>query len=131
MVANAVPHRASAFPIGSAPGACALARPQYDEGMTKRRVTLTIDADLLDEARAAVNDGDASSVSAWVNQAMADKSENRRRLKALGEVIADYEAEFGKITPEEVAEQRRLDEIAAEQVRADGVRRRSQRELGA
>ncbi len=99
--------------------------------MTKRRVTLTIDADLLDEARAAVNDGDASSVSAWVNQAMADKSENRRRLKALGEAIADYEAEFGKITPEEVAEQRRLDEIAAEQVRADGVRRRSQRELGA
>ncbi len=99
--------------------------------MTKRRVTLTIDADLLDEARAAVNDGDASSVSAWVNQAMADKSENKRRLKALGEAIADYEAEFGKITPEEVAEQRRLDEIAAEQVRADGVRRRSQRELGA
>ncbi len=99
--------------------------------MTKRRVTLTIDADLLDEARAAVSDGDASSVSAWVNQAMADKTEHRRRLKALGEAIADYEAEFGKITPEEVAEQRRLDEIAAEQVRADGVRRRSQRELGA
>lgn len=99
--------------------------------MTKRRITLTIDADLLDEASAAVSDGDASSVSAWVNQAMADKSEHRLRLKALGEAIADYEAEFGKITPEEVAEQRRLDEIAAEQVRADGVRRRSQRELGA
>lgn len=99
--------------------------------MTKRRITLTIDADLLDEASAAVSDGDASSVSAWVNQAMADKSEHRQRLKALGEAIADYEAEFGKITDEERAEQRRLDKIAAEQVRAEGIRRRAQRELGA
>ena len=92
---------------------------------------MTIDADLLDEASAAVSDGDASSVSAWVNQAMADKSEHRQRLKALGEAIADYEAEFGKITDEERAEQRRLDKIAAEQVRAEGIRRRAQRELGA
>ena len=99
--------------------------------MTKRRITLTIDADLLDEARAAVSDGDASSVSAWVNQAMVDKSEHRQRLKALGEAIADYEAEFGKITEEEREEQRRLDKIAAEQVRAEGIRRRAQRELGA
>ena len=92
---------------------------------------MTIDADLLDEASAAVNDGDASSVSAWVNQAMADKSEHRQRLKALGEAIADYEAEYGKITDEEREEQRRLDKIAAEQVRAEGIRRRAQRELGA
>lgn len=92
---------------------------------------MTIDADLLDEASAAVSDGDASSVSAWVNQAMADKSEHRQRLKALGEAIADYEAEFGKITDEEREEQRRLDKIAAEQVRAEGIRRRAQRELGA
>ena len=74
---------------------------KYDEGMTKRRITLTIDADLLDEASAAVSDGDASSVSAWVNEAMADKSEHRRRLKALGEAIADYESEFGPITDEQ------------------------------
>lgn len=107
------------------------ALPKYDEGMTKRRITVTVDADLLDEASAAVSDGDASSVSAWVNQAMADKSEQRRRLKALGEAIADYEAEFGEITEEEMAEQRREDLKAAEQVRADGRRRRAQRELGA
>ena len=77
---------------------------------------MTIDADLLDEASAAVSDGDASSVSAWVNEAMADKSEHRRRLKALGEAIADYKAEFGPITDEEREEQRRLDKIAAEQI---------------
>ena len=107
------------------------AMPKYDEGMTKRRVTLTIDADLLDEARAAVSDGDASSVSAWANQAMADKSENRRRLKALGEAIADYEAEFGKITDEELEERRRLDREEADQFRKEWQRQRAERELGA
>ncbi|WP_419932102.1 hypothetical protein [Candidatus Poriferisodalis sp.] len=99
--------------------------------MTKRRITLTIDADLLEDARAAVNDGDASSVSAWVNQAMADKSEHRQRLKALGEAIADYEAEFGKITPEEREEQRRLDREEAERFRVEWQHRRAERELGA
>ena len=99
--------------------------------MTKRRITVTVDEDLIEAASDAVSDGDASSVSAWVNEAMADKNEHRRRHKALGEAIADYEAEFGKITSEELEEQRRLDKIAAEQVRADGIRRRAQRELGA
>ncbi len=99
--------------------------------MTKRRVTVTVDEDLIEAASAAVSDGEASSVSAWVNEAMADKSEHRRRLEALGEAIADYEAEFGPITDEELEEQRRLDTIAAEKVRADGTRRRAQRELGA
>ena len=75
--------------------------------------------------------GNASSVSAWVNAAMADKSAHRRRLKALDEAIADYEAEFGPITDEELEEQRRLDKTAAKQVRAEGIRRRAQRELGA
>ena len=107
------------------------ARPQYDKGMTKRRITLTIDADLLDEASAAVSDGDASSVSAWVNQAMADKSEHRQRLKALGEAIADYEAEFGKITDEELEERRRLDREEADQFRKEWQRQKAERELGA
>lgn len=92
---------------------------------------MTIDADLLDEASAAVSDGDASSVSAWVNQAMADKSEHRQRLKALGEAIADYEAEFGEITEEERAEQRRLDREEAERFRAEWQQQRAARELGA
>lgn len=79
-------------------------QPEYDKGMTKRRITLTIDADLLENARAAVNDGEASSVSAWVNQAMADKSEHRRLLKAMDEAIADYESEYGPITEEQIEE---------------------------
>ncbi|WP_419838888.1 hypothetical protein [Candidatus Poriferisodalis sp.] len=74
--------------------------------MTKRRITLTVDEDLLREAGAAVSAGEASSVSAWVNEAMADKSEHRRRLRALGEAIADYESEFGPITDDEVEQAR-------------------------
>ncbi|MYI28796.1 MAG: hypothetical protein F4064_12025 [Acidimicrobiales bacterium] len=72
--------------------------------MTKRRIILTIDADLLDAASAAVSDGDAPSVSAWVNEAMADKSKTRRLLKAMDEAIADYESEHGPITEEQMEE---------------------------
>ena len=99
--------------------------------MTKRRITVTLDEDLLQEASDAVSAGEASSVSAWVNAAMAAKSEHRRRLKALGEAIADYEAEFGKITPEQVEERRRLDREEAEQFRVERQQRRGERELGA
>ena len=86
--------------------------------MTKRRITVTLDEDLLQEASDAVSAGEASSVSAWVNVAMAAKSEERRRLAAMAEAIADYEAEFGRITEEEMEEQRRKDLRAAEAVRA-------------
>lgn len=51
-------------------------------------------------------------------------------ITALGEAIADYEAEFGGVTEEERDGQRRLDKIAAEQIRAEGERRRAQRGLG-
>lgn len=86
--------------------------------MTKRRITVTVDEDLIDAASDAVAAGEASSVSAWVNGAMAAKSEHRQRLAAMAEALADYEAEYGEITEEEIAEQRRLDLRAAAAVRA-------------
>lgn len=99
--------------------------------MTKRRITVTIDEELLDAAGAAVSAGDASSVSAWINEALADKREQQRRLEALGEAVADYEAEFGKITSEQIEERRRLDREEAEQFRIEWRQRRAERELGA
>ena len=99
--------------------------------MTKRRITVTIDEDLLEAAGAAVSAGDASSVSAWINEALADKCEQRRRLEALGEAIADYEAEFGKITLEQVEQRRRLDREEADRFRIEWQQRRAERELGA
>ena len=57
-------------------------------------------------------------MSGWVNGAMAAKSEHRQRLAAMAEALADYEAEYGEITEEEMAEQRQQDLRAAAAVRA-------------
>ena len=48
---------------------------------------------------------------------MADKVHHDAKLAALGSAIADYEAEFGEITPEEIAAQRRADRKGAVVVR--------------
>ncbi|WP_420443513.1 hypothetical protein [Candidatus Poriferisodalis sp.] len=98
--------------------------------MTKRRITVTVDAGLIEAATNAVNAGDASSVSAWVNEAMAAKSEKRRLLAALAEAIEDYEAEFGEITDEALDERQRLDLQAAAQVRARLRERKAKGEFG-
>ncbi|WP_420437072.1 hypothetical protein [Candidatus Poriferisodalis sp.] len=91
--------------------------------MTKRRIAFTIDAELIETASDAVNTGQASSVSAWVNAAMEAKSRHSQRLAAWAEAISDYEAEFGEITEEEMDEQRRRDLDAAADVRARATAR--------
>ena len=81
--------------------------------MRKRRVTVTVDEDLLEEANAAVGDGRARSVSEWVAGAMAQRRIRERRLTVLGESIRDYEATHGVITEDEMAEQAQRDRDAA------------------
>ena len=85
---------------------------------TKERVTVSVDPALLHEAAEAVAAGGAESLSAWVSEAMAEKLEHRRKLLALAEAIADFEAEFGEITREEIDAQLRADEQNAIKVRA-------------
>lgn len=75
----------------------------------KARLTVTVDADLVAAANAAVAHGEADSVSSWVNKAMTAQSERERRLAGMAAAIADYEAEFGELTEEEMAEQDRKD----------------------
>lgn len=41
-------------------------------------------------------------MSAWVSEAMRLKDENDRRLQGMAAFIAEYEAEFGEITAEEI-----------------------------
>ncbi len=79
----------------------------------KERLTVTVDADLLAEANAAVESGTADSVSAYVNDALAAHSARQRRLAAMDRAIKAYEAEFGEITEEEMAEQHRKDRANA------------------
>jgi hypothetical protein len=92
--------------------------------MTKRRITVTVDADLVAAGANAVQAGQADSVSAWVNHALQRQTEHDHRVVALREAVTAYEAEFGEITCEEMAERERLDAEAAAAVRADGRDRR-------
>lgn len=101
----------------------------YDDEMEKHRLTITVDSDLSSEAEAAVSAGRVRSVSAWVNEAMREHAEREHRHRALGEAIADYEAEFGEITEEEVKAAERKAKADARVVRGRGsLRRNSQRE---
>ncbi len=86
---------------------------------TKVRLTVTVDADLAVELNAAVQAGEADSVSRWVNDALRAKSKEHRTLAALREAVAAYEAEFGEFTDEEMAAGERRDREAADAVRRE------------
>ena len=87
----------------------------YGTCMTpKRRLSATVDAELVEASHAAVAVGAAESVSAWVNDALRLKVEHDRRMRALDEFIADYEAQHGEITEQEMT-------AAARQARARAV----------
>ena len=83
----------------------------------KRRLTVTVDPDLVDAGRRAVASGAADSLSAWVSVALADRARRDEQLAHLRDAIASYEAEFGGITADEIATQRRADREDAVVVR--------------
>ncbi|MGH8884852.1 MAG: hypothetical protein ACRDYX_06705 [Egibacteraceae bacterium] len=47
-------------------------------------------------------DGRIENLSAWVNEALRRQVEHDRRMRALDEFLAAYEAEHGEITDEEM-----------------------------
>jgi len=69
----------------------------------KRRLSATVDAELVEASQAAVAAGRAESVSAWVNDALRQKVELDRRLRALDDFIASYETDHGEITDDDMA----------------------------
>jgi hypothetical protein len=83
----------------------------------KQRLTVTVDPELVEAGNRAVASGDADSLSAWVSTALADKVRSDRQLERLRSAIDDYEAEFGEITADEIATQRRADREEAVVVR--------------
>jgi Arc/MetJ-type ribon-helix-helix transcriptional regulator len=85
--------------------------------MSKERVTVTVDAELLQAARDAVEAGLADSLSAWVNRALRDRVARERQLAALAVAVGAYEAEHGEIGEDEIVRQRRADREAAVVVR--------------
>ncbi|HUJ67142.1 MAG TPA: hypothetical protein VLX59_16475 [Acidimicrobiales bacterium] len=70
---------------------------------------MTVDPDLVEAGNRAVASGAADSLSAWVSTALAEKARRDAQLTQLRQAIADYEAEFGEITAQEMASQQRAD----------------------
>ena len=71
---------------------------------SKQRLSTSVDTELVAVAQEAVAAGQAESVSAWVNDALRLKADHDRRLRALDEFLATYEAEHGEIAEEEMRE---------------------------
>jgi len=86
--------------------------------MGKQRLSASIDTELLQAAQTAVDKGRASSVSAWVNDALRLKAEHDRRMDALDSFLAAYEAEHGVITEVEIDEAVRRAQSRATVVRS-------------
>jgi len=99
--------------------------------ITKSRLTVTIDPHLVKAGQAAVAAGQADTFSAWVNAALTEQATRQRRLDALGDAIASYEAEFGVITAEELTAQAKADRPAARVVRSRQSRPAKSRRRGA
>ncbi|HTW98065.1 MAG TPA: type II toxin-antitoxin system ParD family antitoxin [Acidimicrobiales bacterium] len=68
----------------------------------KQRLSASVDAELLGAAQAAVAQGRAGSISAWVNDALRLKAEHDRRMQALDSFLEAYEARHGTITDAEI-----------------------------
>jgi hypothetical protein len=69
---------------------------------TRNRLSASVERELLDAGRVAVAEGRASSLSAWVNDALRRQAEHDRRMRALDAFLAAYEAEHGPITDDEM-----------------------------
>lgn len=65
----------------------------------RTRVTVTVDEDAVRAAEAAVADGRARSVSAWVASAMQERAHREN----LADVLAEIRAELGPASDEETA----------------------------
>jgi len=87
----------------------------------KQRLSASVDAELMQAGHEAVAEGRAESLSAWVNDALRLKADHDRRMRALDEFVAAYEAEHGEITEEEMRAASRRARAGATVVRAASV----------
>jgi Arc/MetJ-type ribon-helix-helix transcriptional regulator len=92
--------------------------------MRKRRLSASIDDDLIAAAERAVAEGRAENVSAWVNAALRLQAEHDLRIRALGDFVAAYESKHGVITDTEIAAARRRARSRAVVVRGPRPKRR-------
>ncbi len=86
--------------------------------MSKQRLSVSVDSELVEAGDASVARGRAKTLSAWVNEALQLKADHDRRLEALAVFIAAYEDEHGEISAEEMR-------MAARRSRAGAVTSRT------
>ena len=79
----------------------------HDVNETKERLSISVDSSVAEHARQAVADGRATSISAWVTEAMRRHGEHEARLRAAGDFIAEYEADHGVITAADMVSAKR------------------------
>ena len=68
----------------------------------KQRLSASVDAAVLAAAQAAVADGRATNVSAWVNEALHRQAAHDDRMRALDDFLTAYETEHGVISEDEI-----------------------------
>lgn len=71
---------------------------KYDSVMPVERVTVSLEAELAEAVREAA-DADAQNLSAW----LAEAARRRLATRGLRDVIAEWEAEQGPFSDEELA----------------------------
>ena len=86
--------------------------------MSKQRLSVSVDSELVDAGDASVARGRAKTLSAWVNDALRLKTDHDRRLDALAAFVAAYESEHGEITVDEMRTATRRARSRAVSVRA-------------
>ena len=92
---------------------------------TKTRLSASVDEAVLLAAQAAVASGRATNLSTWVNEALHRQIDHERRMLALDEFLASYEAEHGVISDAEIRDASRRIRDRAVVVRRGPVRKRS------
>jgi hypothetical protein len=94
--------------------------------ISKGRLSATVDADVLKAAERAAKTG-AKNLSAWVNDALRLKLETERKLRGMADFIAEWEAEHGVITDEDMERTRRAMAARAIHVRGNPRLKRRKR----
>jgi hypothetical protein len=84
---------------------------------SKQRLSASVDAAVLAAAQAAVSDGRATNISAWVNEALHRQAAHDVRMRALDSFLLAYEAEHGVISEDEIRAASRLARAKAVVVR--------------
>lgn len=89
----------------------------------KRRLSVSVDADLVEAGLETVSAGAAASMSGWVNDALRRQVKHDRRFRGIEDFIRTYESEHGEIAEAEVDEAARDMRARAVVVRGGSIRR--------